>query len=111
MITEQMLIEAIAECQGEREPDARTCYKLAAFYTILNEMRGKEPAPALPLSAYSQDTQPTENVVDFDSDSEFANAVRGMNSGKAWALVDELVATLWAVNKPLYNALMRRLRE
>ena len=34
MITEQDLRQAIAECQGERNPDARTCIKLAAYLTI-----------------------------------------------------------------------------
>lgn len=107
MITEQQIIEAIAECQGERDPNANTCYKLAAYYIILNEMRGKTPAP--PLQTYSQD--PPDSTVHFDSDSEFARAIQGMNSDKAWALVDELVATLWAVNKPLYNALMRQIKD
>lgn len=106
MITEQQIIEAIAECQGERDPNANTCYKLAAYYIILNEMRGKTPAP--PISAYSQ--APPDSTVHFNSDSEFAQAIQGMDSDKAWALVDELVATLWAVNKPLYNALMRQIK-
>ena len=30
MITEHDLKEAIAECEGNRNPDARTCIKLAA---------------------------------------------------------------------------------
>ena len=40
MITEKDLQEAIAECQGERNPNANTCIKLAAFYTIRNELFG-----------------------------------------------------------------------
>jgi hypothetical protein len=31
---------AIAECQGRRNPDAKTCIMLAAFYTIKREMFG-----------------------------------------------------------------------
>jgi hypothetical protein len=38
MITEKDLKEAIAECQGARNPNASTCIKLAAFYTILNNL-------------------------------------------------------------------------
>ena len=34
MITEMDLQEAIAECQGKRNPNADTCIKLAAFYII-----------------------------------------------------------------------------
>ena len=41
MITERDLQEAIAECNGERNPNANTCIKLAAFLTIQKEMFGK----------------------------------------------------------------------
>lgn len=108
MITEQQIIEAIAECQGERDPNANTCYKLAAYYIILNEMRGQTLSQPLSMTTYSQD--PPDSTVHFDSDSEFAQAIQGMDSDRAWAIVDDLVATLWAVNKPLYNALMRQIK-
>ena len=42
MITERDLLEAIAECEGTPKPNANTCVKLAAYYTILNNMRGEE---------------------------------------------------------------------
>jgi hypothetical protein len=42
MITEKDLKEAIAECEGERNPNANTCIKLAAFYTILDNMYGEK---------------------------------------------------------------------
>ena len=38
MITEKDLRAAIAECQGARNPNATTCIKLAAYYTILNAL-------------------------------------------------------------------------
>ena len=41
MITEKDLQEAIAECQGQRNPNASTCIKLAAFLTIQKELFGK----------------------------------------------------------------------
>ena len=39
MIREEDLLEAIAECQGERNPNAQTCRNLAAYYTILDHVR------------------------------------------------------------------------
>ena len=41
MITEKDLQEAIAEGQGQRNPNANTCIKLAAFLTIRKEMFGE----------------------------------------------------------------------
>ena len=38
MITENDLQEAIAECEGVRNPTANTCLKLAAFYTIKDKL-------------------------------------------------------------------------
>ena len=50
MITEKDLQEAIAECQGERSPNASTCIKLAAFYTIKehlypDQVKNTDPEP------------------------------------------------------------------
>ena len=56
MITEQDLREAIAECQGQRNPNANTCIKLAAFLTIQRELYGKEQEDepnVMPARAYS----------------------------------------------------------
>ena len=42
MITEKDLQDAIAECQGERKPNANTCIKLAAYFTIYDHLFPKE---------------------------------------------------------------------
>ena len=42
MITEKDLQEAIAECIGQRNPNANTAIKLAAFYTIKRELYGED---------------------------------------------------------------------
>ena len=104
MIRISDLQEAIAECQGEKNPNAQTCIKLAAYYTILNQLT--EP-PALPT--YSAD--PPQNTVSLDSKSEFAETVNGRNAEQLMPLIDELVQTVAAVEPPLYDAFMRRVRE
>ena len=65
MITEKDLQEAIAECEGARNPNANTCIKLAAFYTIRQHMFGEQPS-------YSFSAPPVEPETPIVSDSEFA---------------------------------------
>ena len=58
MITEKDLLEAIAECQGERNPNANTCIKLAAYYTILDHLSDKnktDQIPIEPINYYSSE--------------------------------------------------------
>ena len=50
MITEHDLQAAIAECQGKRNPDASTCIKLAAFYTIRNHLFPETPEKQGPVT-------------------------------------------------------------
>lgn len=108
MITEKDLHEAIAECQGERNPNASTCMKLAAYYIILDHVKEKEPS----FDGYSHDAYPAEVVSDvvlYDGNSDFAKAISGMNSIEAWSLMDELMDAVMVTNPPLYNSVMRRL--
>ena len=107
MIRLDDLNAAIAECQGERNPNANTCIKLAAFYTIRNEMFG---VPEQTLKGYSGDTETTKKVK-IESDSEFAQAANGQPPEKVLNIVDELLDTLYYTDKSLYKAIIRRLKE
>ena len=110
MITERDLQEAIAECQGQRNPNASTCIKLAAFYTIRREMFG-EGKDAGPLPGYSFLPESTaEPLIINDSDSDFARAIDGRKQEEIWPLMDEMMDTLQAIHPRLYNAVMDRLR-
>lgn len=120
MITLQDLNAAIAECQGERNPNANTCIKLAAFYTIRQEMfgdaEGKSTAPAPAVPGYSTATGPAaqeqaETIIDFDSGSEFSRAIDGREAYSVWAVMDELMEVLNATNPRLFNGVMRKLHE
>ena len=103
MIKETDLIEAIAECQGERNPNANTCIKLAAYYTILREMR--PDAERLPEQEYSYDPPPD----DYESGSEFGQIIAGKDLHAVMAVVDEMMETLKVFNPRLYEAAMRKL--
>lgn len=131
MITLHDLEEAIAECQGERNPNANTCIKLAAFYTIRNEMFPDKPeSPTsddrqlrniMTRSDYSGDTEPsrkpeqaepdTEKVIDYNSGTEFSNAIDGMDALDVWPIMDELMSVIQATNIRLYNGVMRKIEQ
>ena len=107
MITERDLAESIAECLGIRNPNANTCIKLAAYYTIRNELFGKpEPEPS-----YSYAPEPVSQSVDYTGDSEFAQIISGRSMDEVWPVIDELMTTLNVVEPRLYAAVLRRLRE
>ena len=108
MITRQDLKQAIAECQADRKPNANTCIKLAAFLTIQRELFGEEKN-AEQLPAYSFAPAPDRNIIEIDSDSEFARAVNGMPVDEFLQIVDELMQTLEIIQPRLYNAVMAKI--
>ena len=110
MITEKDLQEAIAECQGQRNPNANTCIKLAAFYTIRRELFGDEKeAGQLPGYSYATQIEPEPMILN-DSGSEFARAINGRPQAEIWPLMDEMMDTIHAIHPRLYSAVMDRLR-
>lgn len=112
MITQQDLQSAIAECIGTRNPDARTCIKLAAFYTIKEHLypEGEDAAEsALPAPGYSYATEP--GAIDYDSGSDFSEMIAGRDPAEIWPIMDELMSTLRAMVPRLYDGVMRRLAK
>lgn len=105
MITKKDLDAAIAECQGKRNPDANTCIKLAAFYTIKREMFGSTEQ----VESYSYAPAPNQNTIEVKSDSEFARAVNGMSVSEFLPIIDELMSTLQIIQPRLYGAVMMKL--
>ena len=107
MITEQELHEAIAECQGQRNPNANTCIKLASFYTILDHMAEKPSYSEMPNYSFANET---ENTVRYKSGTEFAEAVYGRDVDEIMSIMDELMSTLKGIQPRLYQSVMRRLQ-
>lgn len=106
MIKEQDLLDAIAECQGERNPDANTCIKLSAYYTILNQMYPKE-APEPPTYSFAEPPK----QVRYDSGSEFSDAIQGLDTEDVMMVIDELMDTIGVLVPKLYNATIDRLKS
>ena len=105
MITEQALREAIAECQGERNPNRDTCMMLAAFYTIQDHLYPERNV--IPSYSYAE---PPEQVR-YDSGSDFSRAIDGMDMNDVLAVIDEAMDTIKVLLPRLYDGIMRQLTE
>lgn len=119
MIEKRDIDAAIAECLGKRNPDANTCIKLAAFYTIRDHlfadarnMGGQFADTGKMDSGYSYDPAPDQKpgTIVIDSDSEFARVIDGRDQSDIWPLMDELMDTIKTIHPKLYNAVMDRLQ-
>ncbi len=106
MITEHDLAEAIAECEGQRNPTANTCLKLAAFYTIRDKMfPAKEE-----LHFYSNASKPIMNEkAEYQSETEFGQVIAGMDINEIMPVMDELMTTLKVLVPKLYDGVMLKL--
>ena len=111
MITLDDLETAIAHCQGEPAPDARTCIKLAAYYTIREAMYGPRPDEAPEYAPqYSYDPAPAqETLVNYPGSTPFAKAINGLPAVAAWDVMAELMNVLGATNQRLYDGVIREL--
>lgn len=107
MITLHDLDEAITECLGQRNPNANTCIKLAAFYTLKDHMF-EEPKSSEVSYSFAPPA-PQVGYVEYNGDSEFARAINGLDSDTAWDIMDELMNALSVANPRLYAGVMRKI--
>ena len=110
MITEKDLIEAIAECQGQKNPNASTCIKLAAFYTIKNELYPSKKDPADIFTGYSYASPENSQIIDYAGESDVARIIDGKPLAEVLAVFEELMESLSIVEPRLYAAVLRKLR-
>lgn len=113
MIYEKDLDESIARYQGETNPSINTCIKLAACYALKHELFGEpEQFPAIIGQSYSTANESTETPeINYDSGTEFSEAIKGQEQADVWPIMDELMSTLQAIMPRLYDGVMRRLRK
>ena len=104
MISKHDLDQAIAECQGQRNPNANTCLKLAAFYTIRNEMFGEEKQPPM----YSYSPEPVETLQSYGN-SEFLDAIVGKDHESVMLIMDELMESMQVLQPRIYDSVMRKI--
>jgi len=108
MITIDDLKAAIAECEGERNPNANTCMKLSAYYILLREKQGKPDT-----SGYSSAPAPgpVEETVDYYSETEFGQLIQDKPVKAVMAVIDELLGYLSAIQPRMYDGTLRKLRQ
>ena len=106
MITIDDLKAAIAECEGERNPNANTCCKLAAYYTILREKQGEPEKPS-----YSNSSEPVSLAREYSSPTEFGQAIQGKDTLSVLEVMDELVTLLEGIQPQIYKGVMRKLNQ
>ena len=105
MITEQDLQEAIAECQGTKNPTSSTCIKLAAFLTIREHLFGGQIKDE-PLR-YSYSAEP--DAINYSGKTEFADLINGRRQSEVMPVIEELVEAVHALNPRLYASVVRKL--
>ena len=95
MITRKDLLEAIEKCQGQKNPNANTCIKLAAYYTILDHTPED--------TEYSFASKP--------SNSEFMRIIRKKNKDAVLLVIDDMLDELEGFAPKLYYETMERLNN
>lgn len=107
LITEYDLEETIAKYQGIVNPSTNDCVKLAALYTVRNELFPKEKEQSAP--AYSFAAEPVKNVVDYDSGTEFSDIIHGRKTADIFERLDRCMSELKFLNPKMYNAILNEL--
>lgn len=93
MITEKELQEAIAECLKQKNPNASTCIKLAAYYTILNHMG------------------PDTEGYSLKGESEFLKLAAGQDHDYIMTVMDGLMGKLQVISPRLYDSTIKALKK
>lgn len=110
MITKADLNQAIAECQAERNPNAHTAVKLAAFYTLLDHIEPERATPILPAYSFAAGAEPAVTV-SYDSGTAFSKAISGRRPDDIWPIFDELMNVLHDLQPRLYNAVLAKIND
>lgn len=109
MITEHDLDTAIAKCQGLADPKPSDAIKLAAFYIIKNEMYGAQDRAQ--SYSYAGPPESVEEIISYQSDTEFSEAIDGKRSSDIWPVIEELMEVLRVTTPRLYKGVMRKIQD
>lgn len=110
MITEKDLRAAIAECQGARSPNASTCIKLAAFYTILNNLypeQKEETADA----GYSTMPSYDAYLPQIRTGSEFMDVCSQKEITAVLEVLDEHMEAIKLLYPKEYDSIIEKIRD
>lgn len=109
MITEKDLRAAIAECEGTRTPNANTCIKLAAFYTILNNLYpGKEEEEP---QGYSTMPSYDEYIPQIRAESEFMSVCSQKPITDVLEVLNEHMEAIKLLYPKEYDSIIEKIKE
>lgn len=110
MITEKDLRAAIAECQGTRNPNANTCIKLAAFYTILNNLYPEQKEEPVDVG-YSMMPSYNDYVPQIRGESEFMDVCSQKDIVAVLEVLDEHMEAIKLLYPKEYDSIIEKIRE
>ncbi len=102
MITEKELLNAIEELKAA-PVSFQNCQKLATFCTLYDFFY-KEEKPERAIL-------PGDAILSIDGESEFLKAVDGKKVTKVFAVLNELMDALEAIQPRMYDGVLRRLEQ
>lgn len=97
MISIQHINGEIAALEAEK-PTFAVMARLADLYTVRDHI------------IIGDERRTAEQTAHIDSQTEFARTIEGLPLDTVWAVVDELMATLQAVDPRLYAAVLRKIK-
>ncbi len=110
MIKKEDVREAIAEMQGQKNPNANTCIKLAAYYIIQDHLTGAE-RETRPLETEPYSISGSDPGITYEGESEFAQLIHGKDQDAVMAVMDELMSTLHVMHPRLYDGVMNKIYQ
>lgn len=93
MITRNDLINAIEKCQGQKNPTASTCIKLASYYIILDHLLE------------------SDRLFNNKPKSEFLSAVKGKAENGVLKVMDDLMAEVKEIDSELYYSTINKIHD
>lgn len=113
MITKEDLETAIKYCEGQQSPNAETAKKLAAYYTIRNELfpETRDPQPIVSGYSYAEPPIQDRNTIDYDSDTDFGEAVNGKELYPVLDIIDDLMSVLRTAQPRVYRRILEQIND
>lgn len=111
MITKHDLDEAIALYQGKPEPTIGDCIKLAACFSVRNEMYDNDRSITTAPSYSFSKAPASDSMVSYDSGSEFSQVISGRRTVDVLAVFDELMDALRAIYPAMYRRTLEKLER
>lgn len=103
MFTKDQLLDAIDEL--EMSPSTyQNAEKLATFYSLYDHLYvRKQPMNLVETTR--------EVTIDRYGDTEFYKVIEGKKAEDVWPIIDELMSTIKALQRKLYDATIDRLKD